>query len=426
MILLLLACGSEPEVVVAPPEPTGPADIVLLVAPGLRADTDAPFAEAALYEALGQQPALRFTAAYAQSCSPYTSLGSMLAGNYPSAIPLCAMAGGNAASPDTTERPWCATVPEEAWTLPRVVNAYGYATGAYVADVDGESPTDWDDLVETAGAWWEASAGMPRLYLVVTSDAHFVQFTDVAGYEEHAPGHERRTVEDSQAVRAAYLAAARETGEGYRRLLDAMPAGDAERWVLMTSTNGLSLAEESGVASNHLKAVTHSIIVDRTVHVPLAVLEPAQDVAVVDEVVELIDVLPTVAELAGAVPPAGLPGRSLLSEPEPDGVAYSEFGDMLSMRQGDLLLTLRFFLHNASSLDPRITEGLKNAGPNHLKLHDVVQDPMQESDLDSREDLQRLHTRLIELREGPASPPMDKETVERLQAHRLDASEGYW
>ncbi|MFT4978524.1 MAG: hypothetical protein ACI8S6_004434, partial [Myxococcota bacterium] len=353
----LCACGDAAE-----PASEQQPDLIMLIASGLRADTSGPGAEAALYGALGERPSIRFTAAYAQSCVPYTSLGSLLSGRYPSAIPLCGTTDPNSLSPQArAEQPWCSKLPPQTWTLPEVLSVYGYRTGAYVSDADAHSTTDWSGLTASVGDWWRADASAPRLLVVQVLDLHMLQFDPRIGYDEQQPGLDRRELAlPPEAIEDFYVARSAEVGEGFRAVLSALPAsGERPREVWLTSTSGLSLRETTGVKSDHLRAVTNAVIVDRTIHVPLARLGGSHATREDDRVVELIDLLPTLAALAAAEPPAGAQGHDLLSTvPDPAPFAYAEFGDMLALREGDDLLSYRFFLHNASSLDPRLTEGL--------------------------------------------------------------------
>ena len=426
MLLVVLACAT-PE---APPPVARVAgsaeqpDIVILVASGLRADTSEPGAEAVFYEALGHEPSTRFSAAYAQSCTPHTSFGSMLTGRYPSSIPLCAMVSGSSLTP-AAQQPWCSTLPPGTTGMAEVAKAYGYSTGAYVADVTKGYSSDWEVLEETAAAWWSEHSG-PRLYLVMVSDLHMLQYRPSVALRPEPDKAERERI-DLAAVAEDYRRVTRSVGEGLSRVLDVLPSDD--RWVFVTSTNGLSLGERTGVKSDHLGAVTHGIIVDRTVRVPLAILEPAPGRGEVDDVVELIDLVPTIAELVGGVAPAGLTGRSLLaSGPDPAPYAYAEFGDMLSLREGSDFLALRWFLHNASSLDLRLTDGLLEAtiGSDAFTLHDVERDPLQEEDLvmEQPERAEELRALMVEVRTGPGAPPeTDRSRIEPLQ---LQSADGYW
>ncbi|HPB56555.1 MAG TPA: sulfatase-like hydrolase/transferase, partial [Candidatus Aminicenantes bacterium] len=64
---------------------------------------------------------------------------------------------------------------------------------------------------------------------------------------------------------------------------------------------------------------------DHQIKVPLVIKYPGQrEPAVVKEVVSQLDLFPTIADVVGAKPPAGLSGRSLRGGPESDGVVPSE------------------------------------------------------------------------------------------------------
>ncbi|MDP6934664.1 MAG: hypothetical protein QGG40_17210, partial [Myxococcota bacterium] len=364
LLPVLWSCSGEPQTATdgqdAPPR--SPPDLILVLTPGLRADVTTPGAEQALFEGLGALPWRRFTRAYAQSCSPHTSMGSLLTGLYPSAIPLCGSYAGDSLVPNSEESPWCSELPERRYTLPEVVELYGYTTAAWVPDPDVEGHTPWAALGEQVGAWWQEHEASPRLLVLSVLDLQLLQFDPAIGFTAHDRQHDRKKVAlDTEAIRERYETLARATGVALGELLDELPQGPGrDRVVALTSTNGMNLAEESGVRSDHLLAVTHSIIVDRTIHVPLALAGPGIEAGSDERLVELVDLLPTLSSLAGAVPPTGLPGSDLLlTEPlEPTPIAYAEFGDMLALREGNHLLTFRYFLHNATSLDPRITEGL--------------------------------------------------------------------
>ena len=128
MLLAAVGCAGT----AGPERPERPPDIILLVPTGLRAGA----AEQALYDAWGAQPVQQFTNAYAQSCAPFTSMGSMLASRYPTSMTLCATRDVNSVG-DSKDRPWCARIPDEVWTLPEVLKVYGYASAAAVPAAAG-------------------------------------------------------------------------------------------------------------------------------------------------------------------------------------------------------------------------------------------------------------------------------------------------
>jgi arylsulfatase A-like enzyme len=431
-MLLLSACLTD-----APPDhviPELPPDIVLIVVSGLRADVGEDGAEAAIYRGMNLSPNLRFANAYAQSCTPFASLGSMLTGRYPSAVPLCGTYDPNSlVAKEGEDVAWCATIPEQTWTLPEVLGVYGYRTGAYVSNAEGDAATNWDTLNKHSARWWAEDDSMPRLYFVQVLDLHMLQFDSITGYSEQSPGLDRRQASVTrEQLLPLYIQRAQSVGKGIRELLEQLPPSvKREREVWLTSTNGLSLRETTGLKSDHLSAVTNAIIVDRTVHVPLARFGGRgrhED----ERVVELIDVLPTLSTLAGAQVPAGAQGHNLLSAaPDPSPWAYAEFGDMLALRSGDDLLTFRYFLHNASSLDPRLTTGLldwEQSDEQMMSLHTITTDHLQAQDrvAEVPDRLQELYMTLRDVRTGPGAAPPDEMTAERLRALQMSPAQGYW
>ena len=418
-------------------------DILLVVLPGLRADGPGEGAEAAFIEGFERTPALRFRQAYSQSVSPFVSLGSLLAGRYPASIPLCGLSGGDAMSIGEGSTSWCNDIPEADYTLPRVLSAYGYRTGAIVADSDGvnleEGATaleSWRPLRSELTDWWRRSAGQPRFAMVVAPDLHLLQYG--GRYRRHLVAEDSPEEAAMQASLAQlYEDLARLAGAELARMVAALEATPPSHplWVVVTSTNGMNLAEASGVHSDHLRSLTSAILVDRTLRVPLLFYRPEGAAATEarGQVVELLDVLPTLIALGGARPLADLPGEDLLAPGQEDragGEAYAEFGDMLALRQDDDLLTFRFFMHNTSSLDASITEGLlaeQTLNPRYFMLHDVAADPMQETDrlAEERALAEVMRLRMIALRTGEAAPA-EVLTPERLEALRLSPAQGYW
>jgi len=418
-------------------------DILLVVLPGLRADGLDEGAEAAFIEGFERTPDLRFRQAYSQSVSPFVSLGSMLAGRYPASIPLCGLSGGDAMSLGGGSTSWCNSIPEADYTLPKVLEAYGYRTGAIVADTEGVTLEEdagalesWRYLQTEVTGWWRRSAGQPRFAMVVAPDLHLLQY---------GGRYRRHVVEEGSPEEAAmreelselYQDLARLTGVELARTVAALEATPPAHplWVVVTSTNGMNLAEASGVHSDHLQSLTSAILVDRTLRVPLLFYSPESPRATTErqQVVELLDLFPTLIALGGARPLADLPGEDLRSsslEAREGGAAYAEFGDMLALREDDHLLTFRFFMHNTSSLDASITDGLLKEqvqGSQFYMLHDVTADPMQETDRVSEElaRAEAMRQRLIALRTGEAAPA-DVLTPERLNALRLSPAQGYW
>ena len=208
---------------------------------------------------------------------------------------------------------------------------------------------------------------------------------------------------------------------------------DPEPWVVLTSPHGLDLGEVSGSLPAPKRFATHELLLDRTLRVPLVIMGPGITADhQVAQPVELVDLMPTLAGLVGAVPPAGLPGQDLLAPDfalDPTATAYAEFGDMLYLRQGPWALTLRTTTHQATALDPALTEAAaKPVEDRSFHLHRVDQDPLQQRERKGEQQAQaeQLRALMLAMRTGPAAPPEDPETAARLLELRLQGSEGYW
>ena len=421
---------------------------MLVLVPGWGADlggTDG--AEAALLGALGP-PTVRFTAAYAQSPSVFASFGSVLAGLYPSAVPLCGLYDDGTHALDTTERAWCATLPPERHSLPDVLALYGYQTaliesglhgadafaerfGAHVT-VNGLFPhraTPWNELRASLTAWWSAAPG-PRFVALVLPDLMPTCRPELLAATTLHPGG-LDGGGDPATAQAALASVARAEGQALAQLLSSLPA-ERDRWVTVSSTNGLSVSAETGVmGGNRVPALSNNFVLERTTHVPLVVYGPTPP-REVNQVVELTDLFPTLAHLGGAQPPAGLRGVDLLSltGEAPDAYAYMEFGEFLAVRRGRQLLSFRSYQHHPTALDPQLTEALlATRDVNHsFRLHDVVADPYQTTDLAAGDavHLGELRSLLTSLRTGAAAPPDGTLDPRRLWELRMSPSEGYW
>jgi hypothetical protein len=234
---------------------------------------------------------------------------------------------------------------------------------------------------------------------------------------------------DAVTVAAAYRTAAVRAGRTIGSLLAGL-ADDRPRWTIAGSTNGMSLTERGGFYASAVPLLTNNLLVDRAVRVPLLLSGPGQPETEESAIVELVDIFPTLMGIAKAVRPAGQPGSDLRSPTS--GTAYAEFGDMLSMRDGDSFIVFRCTQHNATSIDPGLTRVLLDPNsarpPEFYSLYNVVDDPMQEHNTRQSDEATfvAMRTRLISLRTGPAAVPTDAITPERLWALRMAPSDGYW
>ncbi len=475
--LVLAGCG-VPEAPPAEPisaetsrneaSPDAP-DLLLVLVAGARADLGGAGALGPLIrQTLDARGVSMFASAYAQSPSPFVSLGSVLTGRYPTAVPMCGLPDLDA---PVEQRPWCATLPEQRHSLPEVLALYGYRTTLLYANLPAadvfegrfqqavdltvspeDARTDWERLHREAAAFWRQPGDQPRLLVVVVADMQVFQRPDLAAMTGWS-GQVSQLVEpmlaqrpelaqrvtgpaDPQQLYRAYEQAAQGLAAGIRGLL-ATTAAEARRprWVVVAGSTGINLGEAGGGAAEHPTWGANPLLLQRTVHVPLLIIPPDPETPPRDikQPVELVDLFPTLARLAGAVPPAGLPGQDLLLEPFPDDVmawSYAAHGDMLALRQGSLLYSVRGMFHNGTALDPEVTDFLVKAPEvgAFRQLHDVMADPLQEHDLalERPEDLATLHRLLVEIRTGVAAAPEGSLTVQRLWELRMTRSEGYW
>jgi arylsulfatase A-like enzyme len=405
------------------------------------------------------------------------ALGALFTGRYPARIPLCSQphfARAEAATP----APWCLGIPEGVPTLAQVLGYYGYHS-AFVSTVapehasltrgfdsvvvppDATSPHAWPWLRAQAEAWWTANGGGPRL-LVVQTELDLATLkplllsTDegALAYAWEQERVARLSPDDphryklpygggliaAAPVGAAYDTLAAEAGRSVGGLLggladDTLPSGTPRaRWVAVTSLHGVSLGELTGTLHpEQLVPGTASLLLERTLHVPLDLLGPAHAGAATADPVQLVDLLPTFLGLAHARAPAEISGRALLAPAAPvDAVAYAEFGDMLAVRRGPDLLSFRAENHGTSSISPDLTAALTgpDAGAHHeyFLLHDVVADPLQRVDLARTEParLEPMRELLVGMRIGPAAPAEPALSVQNVEALRKIRASGYW
>ncbi len=473
--LLLAACErpSQPDAPAPVPRATeavseGP-DIVLVLAAGARSwigtgEETTP----TLRRELQAQGSTMYTSAYAQSPSSFVSLGSLLTGRYPTAIPLCGLPVLDPSADE--ERPWCATIPAERHTLPEVLSLYGYRTALLHANLPAgevfaphfheahdltversDSRADWEALHRHAQEFWRRDRDRPHLLVVVVGDLVISQRPDLearTGWSGSVPrlvepmlAHQPELAQavtgpqDPDRLYASYHQAIRGLAGGIHGLGRVLgEASDRPRWLIVAGLNGINLGERGGGAEDHPTWGDNPLLLERTVHVPLLLVPPTpQEERRITQPVELVDLFPTVAALAQAMPPAGLPGQDLLEEPfpeDPQAWAYASHGDMLALRQGAMMYSVRGLFHNGTALDPEVTDLLfKAQEAEELRhLHDVIEDPLQQTELREAhpQELHRMHELMVAIRTGAAATPEDSLTPQRLWELRMTRSEGYW
>ena len=429
-----------------------------MLASGLRADPPGrQGAEALLLSALEMEDGLRFTRAHASSPSPLVSMGTVLTGRYPSAIPMCGLT--HTGTEAEQQRPWCSILPQDVPLLPEILALYGYETALVrsralgfdtfgehfgsdfdLPSADGSADTPWGALTEAATGWWQDHAASPRLLVVVVSDLLYTQRPDVkaelgvVGWSGETPSARQGLPVLRHAAFARYEADAREVGRQLGALWRGLQPASRPCWAILGSTGGLSIGEIRGQVSQRDFFFTRSLVQDRILHVPLVMRGPAGVLQPGErgDLVQLLDLLPTITNLAGAVPPAGIAGGDLLAPPQPDRVVYAEFGDMLGVWQGRYGLVFKVPMHNHTSLDPSLDVLLfREDHAQHLFLYDVLADPLQLRSLVVRgqpapAEFDALYQEMVRIRRGPGAPPPEAMSPEHLKEIRLTAAEGYW
>ena len=221
-------------------------------------------------------------------------------------------------------------LPDEVPTLATVLKSSGYRTGAFVGafvldarfglsrgfdEYDDRHPTDGGtsfaiaerpaaDVVQSAGDWiLSAPPGTPWFAWVHLFDPHVPYQAPV----------------EYRAGRMPYDAEVAYTDAMLGRLLDRLrtPRMLENTLVVVTADHGESLGEHG--------ETTHGLFAyQSTLAVPLIVSGPGVGHAVVDGVTGHADLLPTICDLLGVGPPAGLDGRSLIAAHDAERLVYFE------------------------------------------------------------------------------------------------------
>ncbi len=316
--------SAPPAVVPAPPPPeeaSGERPSFLVI------DIDSLRADVLLAQRDGDDvaPALaglaregvRFDWAFATSGWTIPSLQSLLSGRYPVLV-------------DDAERPGRvqAVNPADARSLPEILGYYGYrcrvAWGSsvprglpvYQRGFEPEAALEsrlGDPPGEAVATWLEAGPPEPFFLLVHELDLHQPQGLLAAGEalpldQQHQAW--RASFGDDEArvrARGAYMDALAAYDQGVARVLAALDAsGLGERTVVVVTSNHGEELGEAGVVG-HIDGYRDSLV-----RVPLVLRVPGIDSGpAIVQPVTLMDVAPTLLELAGLPPDQGMDGRSL-------------------------------------------------------------------------------------------------------------------
>ena len=198
------------------------------------------------------------------------------------------------------------------------------------------------------------------------------------------------TPADARGIIAAYYSSLAYIDTQVGRILDALDALDLSRStvVVYLSDNGYMLGQHGRFEKHTMyePAVRVPLIVRSTGRVP-----PGRRVV---ELVELVDVLPTVLNLAGLPTPTGLHGRSLT--PLIEGVAGAKGREVVVSEYVEneeaMARSSRYKLICGSGRSPRkdgYVERRPPSGP-YRRLHDLMTDPKEDVDLIDRPELAGL------------------------------------
>ena len=439
--------------------PDAPPDLLLVLVGGLRADFGVPqILESGIRANTVPEhiPMARFQNTYVQSTIPLVSLGTVLTSRYPAAIPLCGLI--SRLPSDQAEHPWCTELPDMYTTLPELLAIYGYKTAIFHAGISGaslitdgfaeaedctvswqSSQTDWNRVTQSAESWWRDNSGHPRLLVVVTSDLNLsfrkdlvqrmgIPISEAIQLRHHGPWPSEKIAEVYQGEVGQLAESIGGLMTGLHRL------GSTTLTTVVGGLNGASLGESTGVGPIPRIFTFHDIPLERTSHVPLLVYGPDNtDTIDIATPTELIDVLPTMAWWANAVVPQHAQGTNLLlraTNPYAEGMAYTETGDTLQLRQGQYLYMFRNVRHHMSTIDPRLTAALNN--PRGLiitqGLWNIEDDSAQLKNIISQERSKatRLKQSIKRIRNERATPPPDYIHTDELLEMHLTKAEGYW
>ena len=425
---------------VRPPDPFAlpPGPIVVLDLDTVRADhlgtygysrDTTPWIDALATESL------LFEWAFSQAPNTPPSQASILTGLYPSSH-------GMVRDEDR--------VPQAVTTLAEAFRAQGYATAAFVdggylsADFGFDQGFEvYDDnrgagmaqIAPRAVDWVRQHADQPFLLLIHTYDAHtpyappepyrsmFLEGLDPpsAGFEPDAQQLEavRRAIYSDPEARlgAADLAFTKARYDGGLRYLD--------NWVhaFLDSLRGLGVYERATIVvlSDHGEefqehgSLLHEKLYSTVTRIPLIFRLPGGHASRrVTEVVESIDVMPTLLDLHGIAPPSGIQGRSLV--PLMRGQAS---GPYRAIGESPFRGRQRFL----ASKDVR---ALLTADTGAIELYDFREDPLEQHDraAERPETVQRIRAQLERWQSlidrsrvaADDESTVDPETLEQLRA----------
>jgi arylsulfatase A-like enzyme len=416
-----------------------PPNIIIVAVGGLRADVEPSEETAEFLQGLFPR---ELTNLYTTSTTSIPSVASLLTGRVPSEIPIC---GQNTKSKSI---PWCNSLPGNVPNLPEVLSLYGYKTALFVDGfpelrsidwrfdnsvyMENGLSSNWSELGKQASTWWKQH-DEPKLVVILSNDLGLELRTQMhssygVSLQKVANGDGKMLqANDPKRLQQIYQELADDTIQGAIQTFSFFQEEPVPIRIL-TGLYGIDLGEGSPYPDQPIPALSHRLIVERTIKVPLwtNINIPT---STSDQVLSLVDLFPTIAQISKVVPPASLPGQSWLIDNRTVSVAYSQFGDMRSLRSNESLLTFRGFVHGASTLEPVVSDKLlkEPRNPSHYFLHRVTSDPNQNFNLVDTE-IETFNVMLDTLRsiEQQVRMPTDQQTEEQIKALRMGPTTGYW
>ncbi len=430
-VLAPLLARRQPVVAIAAPDPSGRPNILLISVDTLRADHlgayGYPRPTSPFLDSLAAS-GVRFDNAFAQASWTLPSHMSLLTSTYPQTHGV-----------ETEERSLGATIP----TLAEVLHAGGYETTAFVSWIFlkaaygfGRGFERFEELLPPAGqvdsstrhsikaeafaeevAHWarqrEAKPSRPYFLFLHLFDPHMSYQPPLALARRFAPGLEtleggsygylwryvrgvhprgpRISAAELEVARALYDGEIRYVDDALARLFDVLEGeGLLENtMIVFTSDHGEEL-DDHGSMEGH-----QWTLYDEVLQVPLLIVFPdgAHRGRTVPQVVQSIDVAPTLLEVAGLDAPAAFEGRSLLpllapgGDPDWRGFAFSQ------IRRFNLKASLRTAEHKLiytqipTRLSPSGTpihpgfEPYRLSPEGGLELYDLRRDPGELADV---------------------------------------------
>ena len=372
---------------------------------------------------------MRFEWAFSQAPNTAPSLASTLTGLYPATHGM--RSGEN-------------RLPDAAVTLAEALAERGYATAAFVdggylsagfgfdqgfAHYESSSGGGLAEIGPRAIDWLRAHASEPFFLMVHSYDVHApydppqeLRDTFVADLDSPAEGFEATT----ERLDAAHTGERPLTPDELEHATALYDAGIlyVDQWVgqLMDELRDLGLDERAivVVVADHGEAfLEHGALLHDTPYtpvtrVPLIVRLPGAELSgTVSQVVETLDLTPTLLDLAGAAMPPGIQGESLAplmrGEGQPPYLAFGESTDKGGTRYV-AMGGYRLIVHTETG---------------QAELFAFEADPLEQDDL-AAADPQRVEALLQRLEEweqsvagavlGQEEAPMDDETLEQLKS----------